>query len=227
MCYFLVHCRCRSLSRSYFESSDLRSHCDAVGFAEYSADKTTASTSRNVYDGENLTENTAPLFRKSQVTTRDDAELQTGFESNMTHQGSEPSRPVTASPPSSLTSLLATSDLLSLDLKRKIRRTGFSRCIPSFSFVNDNAQRNTMGMMNSIKQTCEELLLRTDGRGGHQEIMHDPKVSVPSATNASNVASTLVPKNSLYEDPEQSDLKKMTAESLSSGKRLVCCSNTI
>lgn len=170
----------------------------------------------------------APLFRKSQVTTHDEAKLETGFESNMTDEGTGPSRAVTGPPPSSLTSLPATPDLLSSNLRRKIRRTGFSS-IPSFSSVNASYQRNSTGHKTTIiTQTSEKQLLLPEGGGGQQEIMHDGKVLIPSAMNAGIAASKLiVPKNSFNKVPDQLDLRRITAESISSGKRLVYCSNTI
>ncbi|KAG0617455.1 hypothetical protein M758_5G190600 [Ceratodon purpureus] len=134
-------------------------------FAENSADRTTTSNSRNLCNGESLVENAAPLFQKSQGTMHDDAELETGSEFNMTDQGSEPSRAAMAPPPSSLTSLPAASDLLSLNLRRKIRRTGFST-IPSLSSVDDNAQRNTMGTMNNIMQTSEKHTISAKTNSG-------------------------------------------------------------
>ena len=119
----------------------------------------------------------------------------------MMDQVSGPSTAVAALP-TALTSLRATSDLLSLDLRKKIRRTGFSS-IPSFSSANDTAQRNTK--------------LRPDERVGQQDFMYDLKALVPSAANAT--ASTIVPKSSLCKVPDQPDLRRITAECISSGKR--------
>nr|XP_024376302.1 DExH-box ATP-dependent RNA helicase DExH17-like isoform X8 [Physcomitrium patens] len=117
-----------------------------IGFTENYADQATTSIPRNDCGSEKSTKVTTLLYN-SKVRTHDNVELQAGVVSDMTHQDSGPSEDVTASAPPSLTSLSTTPDLLSSDMRRKIRRTGFSS-ISCFSSVKNNDQRNSMVTLN-------------------------------------------------------------------------------
>lgn len=194
-----------------------------VGFNENSADRNTTSTSRDVCDAETLTETSDPLLDERHVTTHDNVELQTW---SVFNQGSGPSKSVTTAALSSLTSPPATPDLLSSDLRRKIRRTGFSSIL-SLPSVNDNAQGNVIGTMARTKQTSEKQLLFPDASGGQQKIMHGPNVLVPSTTTSASVTSTNAPNPLLKKDPDQPDLRRTTVESMYPWRRSVCCSDTV
>jgi len=118
----------------------------------------------------------------------------------------------------SLTNQPVKPDLLSSDLRRKIRRTGFSSIL-SFPSVDDNVQGNILSSMNRITQTSEKRILLPDGNGGQQKILHGPRVSVPSPTLSVSITSTNTLKPALRKDPDELDLRGMTSESVYPGRR--------